>query len=214
MKRCGFRLCMILALIFSGFLLSCSDEDKKVGNLKMSFVDLLTDSEGNATTMQTDDGTKYKITNPPTHLQPDTTYRYVAYYEQTANEVHLSSNAPAVTGSPNTLNPADKMTDPVQVESIWRSGKYINLVLNIKGKNGHHTIGFIDNGINSSPSGIKYLNLELYHNANNDMEAYFHNVYASCQLAHYHTQLLSGRDSIRFTIKQYGGSSTIFRLPF
>lgn len=214
MKCCGVQIYIVLMLSFSVLLLSCSDEEKKFGNLRISFIDLLTDSEGNANIMQTDDGKEYNIINPPDHLRPDTTYRYVAYYEPTDGGVFLASNAPALSGSPTTTSPSNKVTDPVRMQSIWRSGKYINMVLNIKGKNVHHTIGFIDKGVITSPSGTGYLNLELYHCANNDMEAYFHNVYASCLLTSYNGRLLPGRDSILFTVKQYNKGKTIFRLSF
>lgn len=214
MKRCCRHLCTALILMLSGFLLSCSDDDGKVGNLKLSFVDLQTDGEGNTTTMQTDDGQTFTVTNPLTRLRPDTTYRYVVYYELNAGGVRLASHVAAVAGKPATLSPAERVTHPVQVESIWRSGKYINLVLNIKGKDGGHTLGFIDNGISLAPSGTRYLDLQLYHNAHNDREAYFHNVYASCLLRSYDDRLRPGRDSILFSVCQYSDSATTFRLPF
>lgn len=93
-------------------------------------------------------------------------------------------------------------TDPLDIERIWRSGDYINMVLDVKAKDKTHIINFIDYGINENPDGSSTLSITLYHNQNGDYEAFTKKAYASVPLWPYKEKLKQG-DKIEITVNTY-----------
>ena len=60
-------------------------------------------------------------------------------------------------------------TDPVAIQSIWRGGNYLNLILQVKVKDQKHGYHFIENKLENK-DGEQTLYLTLYHDRNNDIE--------------------------------------------
>ena len=53
-------------------------------------------------------------------------------------------------------------TDPVAIQSIWRGGNYLNLILQVKVKDQKHGYHFIENKLENK-DGEQTLYLTLYH---------------------------------------------------
>ena len=62
-------------------------------------------------------------------------------------------------------------TDPVAIQSIWRGGNYLNLILQVKVKDQKHGYHFIENKLENK-DGEQTLYLTLYHDRNNDIEGF------------------------------------------
>ena len=73
-------------------------------------------------------------------------------------------------------------TDPVNIQSIWRSGDYLNMILLVKAQNKKHSFHFIEaQGANQTSC----LRLTLYHDKGEDVEAYTQKAYLSVPLKKY-----------------------------
>ena len=70
------------------------------------------------------------------------------------------------------LPEATAKTDPLDIQSVWKSGNYINLILLPMAKEKSHIFHFIDEGISNNGDGSRTLHLTLYHNQNGDYEAF------------------------------------------
>ena len=101
-------------------------------------------------------------------------------------------------------------TDPVAIQSIWRGGNYLNLILQVKVKDQKHGYHFIENKLENK-DGEQTLYLTLYHDRNNDIEGFNRKVYLSVPLWAYAGKLHKG-DKIVFNIRTYkeGMTSRIF----
>ena len=101
-------------------------------------------------------------------------------------------------------------TDPVAIQSIWRGGNYLNLILQVKVKDQKHGYHFIENKLENK-DGEQTLYLTLYHDRNNDIEGFNRKVYLSVPLWAYAGKLHKG-DKIVFNIHTYkeGMTSRIF----
>lgn len=214
MKRIPRRLSFLLSALLLLAFVSCSDDDGHAPNLELAFADLLTDSEGTASVLQTDDGEQYPILNAPKGLRPDTVLRYICVFEKQARGVRLSSQARALCSAPQFIASDSVRTDSVSVQSIWRGSHYINLVLKIRGKDGRHTLGFVAHNIRLDNEGKRLLDIDLYHSSADILEAYSRTAYLSCDLRPYADSLRQGSDSILFHINEYGNAHTIYRLPY
>ena len=93
-------------------------------------------------------------------------------------------------------------TDPVDIQSIWRSGDYLNLIAEVKRKDQSHAFHFIEDSITTDTQGIRTLYLRLYHNSNHDYEAFTDPTYLSVPLRLYRDTLRTG-DKIRFYLNTY-----------
>lgn len=199
---------VLLCMLLSG---ACKEDNYVYPNVLTEFIDAQTDENGTLTHLITDKGEIYNIQEREGlgGLVADTVYRSVSIYEP------LTDN----TGSFQTVklyqcrfilaqNPVPPSsfkdgikTDPADIERIWRSGNYLNMILQVKIKDEKHTYHFIDEGIKEE-NGIRILDLRLYHDNRNDYEAYTHQVYLSVPLTSYRDQLKEG-DKIRFSINTY-----------
>jgi hypothetical protein len=83
-------------------------------------------------------------------------------------------------------------THPVEVQSIWQSGSYLNLVLQIKVKDKQHELSFIDHGIVTNEDGTQTLTLTLFHDRKDDVEGFDEKHYLSVPLWYYQENLKQG----------------------
>lgn len=208
MKQCR----MIISLFFATFLLwACGEEDEYTyPDLVTEMACLQTDAEGKGYQLLTDQGKVWYIPEQQQSLKltPDSTYRVLSRYapagssdgKQEANIYQLLS-----TISPLPLPESDYEsihTDPVSIQSIWRSGDYLNLILKVMVKEGEHEFSFIDNGIFTEEDGTQTLTLTLYHDRKEDVEGFYRKAYLSVPLWPYQNQLTSG-DLITFRLNTY-----------
>ncbi len=201
----------ILFLCCMSAFTACKDEEYVYPNVLTEMVDIKTDSSGKLSSIDTDYGSSYKI-NERSGLEgftPDSVYRTLSIFETLDSESNsmsatLYSCQFVISAIPST---EDKFTDgiktdPLDIERIWRSGDYINMVLDVKAKDKTHIINFIDYGINENPDGSSTLSITLYHNQNGDYEAFTKKAYASVPLWPYKEKLKQG-NKIEITVNTY-----------
>ena len=202
----------IVTIILSFTLLSsCSkDEEYVYPDLYNEFVDFTTNGEGTVYMMTTDAGENWNLPTIKglTGLKPDSIYRVVAKFVPGSSE---NDNMATLYSSQGTLSPVPVSasrftvvkTDPVKIQSIWRGGEYVNIVLNVLVKDKSHKFNFIQNSLSDTgEGGKKRLSITLYHDNNDDVLAFYRTVYLSVPLWAYKERLNKG-DEVEININTY-----------
>lgn len=206
MKRLTYLAFPILALFCS-----CEDaaDNYRYPSVITDYACLLTDATGQPEQLRLDNGNAYPIaltdeyreayTQLPTYKN-DTTYRVISMYELGADSVaHIYSMAQTISVVPTPLREGETLHhDPVYLQSIWLSGGYMNIVIELKALDGRHSIGFVD----TTPEEMQGKEITFYHNANDDIESYRQKLYASIPLIPLREELQQG-DTLRFVINLY-----------
>lgn len=195
---------------------SCKKDEYVYPDVLTEFVDMETDNSGRLSYINRDNGDEYLI-NKRSGLDgftPDSTYRALSVFEPSENN---DGNATAtlyscqfvisVIPSAEDRFPKGIKTDPLDIDRIWQSGNYINMVLNIMAKDKPHALNFVDNGITNNRDGSRTLDITIYHDQNNDYEAYTKKAYASVPLWPYEDALTKG-DKITIHINTYKEGNT------
>lgn len=210
MKRVPLLLSTFFCLLFLG---ACKEDEYVYPNVISTFIDVTTDTSGTLQDLITDKGETLQILNREglDGLTPDSTYRTVSIYEP--KETDTQGNATALLYScqliiavkPVTV---DKLpdgiakTDPLGIQSVWKSGNYLNLILLPMAKEKSHIFHFIEDGITDNEDGSRTLHLTLYHNQNGDYEAFTRKSYLSVPLWAYEGRLTQG-DRVILRIHTY-----------
>ncbi len=194
-------------ILFAAVLLSACGEDEYVyPDLITEITCLKTDSEGFGTEIITDEGKVWHLQegNRPGELTPDSLYRVVSRFAPiNSTEAQAYSFYSTVSPLPKTESEyQDIKTDPVTLQSIWRSGDYLNMILQVMVKDQDHKLSFIDNGITENADDTRTLTLTLFHDRNNDVEGFDQKCYLSVPLWHYQEKLNKG-DHIVFRLNTY-----------
>lgn len=201
---------VILSLLVPLFLGACSEEDYVYPNVLTDMIDLKTDHTGTGRYLVTDEGTEWRIQSRTglDGLAPDTTYRTVTMYapltdgKEAEKEALLYNTQLVISPVPLPESGFKEIkTDPVAIQSIWRSGNYLNLILQVKSKDQKHSYHFIENKLETQ-NGTQTLHLTLYHDRNGDIEGFNRKVYLSVPLWAYAGTLRQG-DQIVFHIHTY-----------
>ncbi len=209
---------IVMALLFCIFLCEgCKEEDYVYPNVVTEFIGAQTNNDGTISQLVADDGTIYSVLQRDGlgGLVADTLYRTISIYEPIAQENGKGNVAQLYSCqlvlSVNPLPASDFKgnikTDPVDIQSIWLSGEYLNMILLVQYKELSHLYHFVDEGITSDQSGTQTLNLRLFHDRNNDYEAFTKQVYLSVPLKNY-LQLQRKGDKIRFNLNTYKEGET------
>ena len=199
-------------IFLSAVLLSaCGKEDYVYPNLITEMTCLKTDAKGFGTQIVTDQGIVWHLQegNRPDSLTADSTYRVVSRFAP-INETEAQAYAlwKVIAPLPKPAESYDIIhTDPVSIQSIWRSGDYLNMVLHIKVKDQEHELSFIENGITSDNDGTQTLMLTLFHDRKGDVEGFDQKFYLSVPLWHYQDKLNKG-DQIVFQLNTYQEGTT------
>lgn len=195
---------------------SCKKDEYYYPSVLTEFVDIETNSTGRLSFIKRDNGENYEIAERKglegfTH---DSIYRAVSIFEpiKDTNDnitAKLYSCKLITSVIPST---EDKFTngiktDPLDIDRIWHSGNYINMILEIMAKDKPHGLNFIENEITEDADGSKTLYLTVYHNQNGDYEAFTKKVYASIPLWHYKNVLSEG-DKVIVNINTYKEGKT------
>lgn len=179
----GLSLPILFALCLAPFVSSCSkDDDEDVyPNIITEMADAYTNEHGVIYKIVLDNDKTYNIENQLSGYHKNAIYRILCGYEQkNSNYVHLFQ----MTGVP-VLRDSTKIArrDPVELQSVWRTGRYINLHIDAKTQGGKQYWGFITDSIVASvnaegmPSNHAYVS--LHHNQNGDPTSYTEEVYLS-----------------------------------
>lgn len=197
----------ILFFLFTASLLSaCSEEEYVYPDVITEIVCLKTDAQGSGYQLLTDNGKTMEIPvgqRPSNKLTPDSLYRVISKYVPKGDEadVYVLQSVNASLPVPQTEF-ENIYTDAVTIQSIWRSGDYLNMILQVMVKDQNHQFAFIDNGITPHEEGKQTLSITLFHNRNNDVEGFYRKAYLSIPLWHYKNQLNKG-DLIQLHLNTY-----------
>lgn len=206
------------------FLLSnegCQEDDYVYPDVLTEFTEVQTNDEGVLTYLLTDQGDKYQILEREglDGLTPDSIYRTLCVYQITDVEketVQLYSAQKVLSMLPKPASAFSNgiRTDPLDIQSIWLSGKYLNMVLLPMAKDKSHIFHFVENSLTQDNEGRAQLELTLYHDQNGDYEAFTRKTYLSIPLWGYGNKLDTG-DRIVLHIQTYkeGNTTREFTLP-
>ena len=201
----------IYIFLSAALLSACGKEDYVYPNLITEMTCLKTDAKGFGTQIVTDQGIVWHLQegNRPDSLTADSTYRVVSRFAP-INETEAQAYAfwKVIAPLPKPAEAYDIIhTDPVSIQSIWRSGDYLNMVLHIKVKDQEHKLSFIENGITSGNDGTQTLMLTLFHDRKGDVEGFDQKFYLSVPLWHYQDKLNKG-GQIVFQLNTYQEGTT------
>lgn len=180
---------------------SCKKDEYVYPSVLTELVDIKTNSSGKLSYIQSDNGDMYQIMERSglEGFTPDSTYRAISIFEPVGNnENGLTAKVYSCQFVISVIpSPADKFdkgikTDPLDIDRIWSSGNYINMVLDIMAKDKTHVLNFVDNGITNNADGSRTLDITVYHDQNGDYEAYTKKAYASIPLWPYKGVLAEG----------------------
>lgn len=215
----------ILTYIFLAICLmlneGCQEDGYVYPDVLTEFTEVQTNDEGVLTYLLTDQGDKYRILKRDglDGLTPDSIYRTLCVYQITDRQeetVQLYSARQVLSMLPEPVAAFDNgiQTDPLDVQSIWLSGKYLNMVLLPMAKEKGHIFHFVENGLTQDNEGRTQLELTLYHDQNGDYEAFSRKTYLSIPLWSYGDKLDTG-DRIILHIRTYkeGDITREFTLP-
>ncbi len=186
----------VLAVIL---LVACENDSYNTGDGRYSYlqaemVEAYTTNTGVINRVVTDEGTSLQLQPAITTkwaTKGDTVYRawlYYDYCEGASSVKPRGASAVSVLIPIQTMRPDTLRTDPLTLESAWRStsGKYINLRLAVKtgtnadGEMGIQTIGVKCDTIRTN--GHEQFTFTLLHNQNGVPQYYSSTVFASIPL--------------------------------
>ena len=197
----------VIYIFLSAALLSaCGEEDYAYPNLITEITCLQTDGKGFGTQIVTDQGIVWHLQegNRPDSLTADSTYRVVSRFTP-INETEAQAYAFWKVIAPLPKQEWEYETthiDPVSLQSIWRSGDYLNMVLQVLVKDKEHDLSFIETDLRTNANGKRTLMLTLYHDRKGDVEGFYQKFYLSVPLWHYQDKLNEG-DNIVFQMNTY-----------
>jgi hypothetical protein len=175
---------------------ACGEDEYVYPDLVTEFSCLTTDAKGYGTQIVTDEGKVWHLQegNRPNKLTPDSTYRVVSRFAP-IDDTYATAYSfwKAISPIPQPENMYETIhTDPVSIQSIWKSGNYLNLILQIKVKDKQHELSFIDHGIVTNEDGTQTLTLTLFHDRKDDVEGFDEKHYLSVPLWYYQDNLKQG----------------------
>lgn len=201
------KLLKKIGILFTAALLSACGETEYVFPYLITEMSCLnTNSEGIGTEIITDNGDIWHLQegNRPDSLTADSTYRVVCRFAP------ISETDAEAYSFWKVIAPLPKQEweyetthiDPVSLQSIWRSGDYLNMVLQVLVKDKEHDLSFIETDLRTNANGKRTLMLTLYHDRKGDVEGFYQKFYLSVPLWHYQDKLNEG-DNIVFQMNTY-----------
>lgn len=205
---------MAFSYVIIGLLCSCdilSEEDGEyVSPYIYELATVWTDSKGNLSLLQNDKDERFIISDTATanryfisaspastKLEHDSSYRMLCYYEKNNNMAQiLGMNYVISKKATPTSELAGRsiIQDPVEIQSIWISGGYLNIYVRINIFDKQHELFSIKQS--DSPKTI----FSLYHDSHDDEYGYFRNACLSIPLSDYD---LNKGDTVFFNCKGY-----------
>lgn len=194
------------------FTVSC-EEFANVEPFVYNLVSVDTDSKGNFYQIRDDYGKVLAITANECETDgntPDSTYRmicnYIEYEDNTALLNSVNEIISCIARPLSYFDGHEIKKDPLDVQSFWVSGGYLNIVLEIKGLNKPHSLSPIDYSTDTE------VIFGFYHDHNSDVQSYTKNAYVSIPLWPY--PFLQQGDIIQFSVMDYDGEEKTYRLEY
>ena len=194
----------ILYIMCMGCVCSCSKKNDSIPNLLTELCDVYINGDSIAATATLDNGTVLDIASQRMKASVrDTTIRSVVTYAQEDGTVVVYSNTPALC---KAALPAEKLKtishDPVKLISIWKKGKYINLMFGemTTGKGAHEYAFCMD----SLKNRMLYVSF-IHQQPENDATSYTQKRYASMPV---NTDGTEAYDSVSLSIMTFDGMKT------
>jgi hypothetical protein len=162
-------------------------------------VDIHTDAQGRLSGIVTDDGQTYGLTKTYSGYQSNAAYRALCGYVVQSAAADTSATIyrlRAVNVLADSTGIASTPHDPLNVQSVWLKGRYINFALVPKTKGNRHTYGFQVDSVRNA-----HIYLSLTHRQNGDPLAYDDIQYASLPLGS--VKQLQHGDSINIAIQTF-----------
>lgn len=213
---------ILWGIVFFIFFAACKEDDHYVyPPVITEILSAGTGEDGVIFVLHTDKGKTFRVVNKNTtgNYTPDSLYRGICIYEvadsmQKESEVRIYGFRQIVSPDPipATQITGGIKTDSVTVQSIWKSGDYINLALLVEAQNGIHLFHFIEDKLILAEKEHA-LYLTLYHDQSRDIPTYNQKVYLSVPLSKYKGILFPG-NPIYFTINTYKKGPVTYRLTY
>ena len=189
-----------LTILCAVSLAACDDDKEPVGTILSGFMTGYTDSEGYISVLSDDFGKRYMVSEKTDKLKPDTLYRIVATASldenQTAQILQMVSTLSYPAPENAFISDSLRVKDPVEIQSIYIGGGYLNIHLGIKvAKEGTLHRLFYAHLDNSDK-----VRFTIYHNAYGDGQVYTKYAYLSIPLQGYN---LAKNDTVFLSCKGY-----------
>lgn len=205
----------LLPLLLALVLASCGEEDTVSPPYRMDYLDILTNSDGEGFQAIKDNDEVFSLVSPVGGLEKDTVLRHIAIYTQDGNAIRLHQTSRVLYAVPRTPEEGEELhTDPVKVQSVWKTSRYINCTLQVPRKDKKHIFGVIDQGTTGGDGGSRTAHILLFHNAGGDTKAFTGVSYLSIPLKAFSAGLTPGQDSIRLTIHTLSQGTVTYKFPF
>lgn len=208
-KRHFFHL--LLAASWLMTLAACSKDDDPIVAYRQDLAEIATDHNGRVASLILDNADTLAVTNKEAITQtlvPDTAYRVRAVFLKEAQGAEVVSLQTVFCMAPLAEKPAEMKADAITAEAIWRSGRYLNLLVSFKTSGAEkHKIMFVEDGITTEANGAKMLHIKLTHDRRNDGRTYTTRSYISCLLSGYNDILTPQRDSVSIAVPTGNGFS-------
>ena len=216
---------MILTRIF--FILLCMlslgacKEEYTYPNVLTELTEIQTDAKGQLKELTTDRGEVFTIVQQQANNKfvADTLYRMLTIYEPIIGQtnqilVHSAQSVLSEIPIPASSFEEGIKTDPVDIQSIWKSGNYLNMILLVQTKDKPHVFHFVDQGISLLGNGKrKVLDLTIHHDRKGDYEAFTTKYCFSIPLKTFKHKMQEG-DLIRFHLNTYKEGVTTREFKF
>lgn len=195
---------------------ACKDDEYVYPNVLTEIVDIKTDSSGRLTYIDSDTGDSFIIAERSglEGFTPDSVYRALSIFEPIETEngdmsatLYSCQFVISVIPSPEDYFEDGIKTDPLDIDRIWCSGNYVNMVLDIMAKDKTHIMNFVYSGMENNPDNSKTLKITVFHDQNGDYEAFTKKAYASVPLWPYKDELSEG-DKVKIIINTYKEGQT------
>lgn len=183
----------------------CNGDDESLPAYCQELAEMATDADGFATTLATDGGDTLAIANRPGGLSRDSLYRVAALYTRQGNGITLHGLTAILSPVARTYPESAVKTDPVQLDAVWRGGRYLNLRLTLQTGGDAHRMAFIDCGIEQADNGTRTCHIELLHDQNGNPLHFPRETIVSCPLYPYADRLRAGRDSVCIRVQTFNG---------
>lgn len=195
----------IYAFLTLCIFVSCEKDgdggELEMPNLYTEFCDMYMNTDKRAAYITLDDGTQIDILSQGIRSNvADTTVRAVVTYAM-KNEKPIIYSDNKVFCDQARPKEQFKITprDPMKVVSVWKGGKYINMVLGeMTNKAAKHSYGYLIEGVDSKTLNVSFIHLR----PSADPESYTEKTYFSMPLT---TPYISGYDSVAISINTYDG---------
>ncbi len=192
MKRIGFALWL-------GVLLMACGDDYYVPDMKQDYLTAYSSATGELESVLTDEGQRLTVLEDATgsRTTADSLVRVVCNYTELRADdgqvqgIRINAVTRAVSPIPRAADTFEEgvKTDPARVMSIWMGLDYLNCILQVDAQNQAHYFHFVEEAVaTDEASGVRTVDLLLYHDAGDDLPAYTQRAYLSIPLRHYATE--------------------------